>query len=73
MLPVWIMFMDNRNRGRMCFLMETHSLDKEISFSGFYYVIDDSGTAVYDSYDNLVGNFETETEAVNMIRAFYGE
>lgn len=73
MLPVWIMFMDNNDRRRMCLLSEIHSPDREISFSGFNYVIHDSGTAVYDSYDNLVGNFETETEAVNMIRACYGE
>lgn len=45
----------------------------EIQLLGFYYVIHDSGTVVYDSYDNLVGNFETETEAINMIRACYGE
>lgn len=49
------------------------SVTREIELLGFYYVIHDSGTAVYDSYDNLVGNFETETEAVNMIRACYGE
>ena len=46
---------------------------REIELLGFYYVIHDSGTAVYDSYDNLVGNFETVTEAINMIRACYGE
>lgn len=46
---------------------------REIELLGFYYVIHNSGTAVYDSYDNLVGNFETETEAINMIRACYGE
>lgn len=49
------------------------SATREIELLGFFYVIHDSGTAVYDSYDNLVGNFETETEAVNMIRACYGE
>lgn len=47
------------------------SVTREIELLGFYYVIHDSGTAVYDSYDNLVGNFETE--AINMIRACYGE
>ncbi len=65
--------MSNNDSKRMCFLTEIHSLDREITFSDFNYVIHDSGTAVYDSYDNLVGNFETETEAINMIRACYGE
>lgn len=46
---------------------------REIELLGFYYVIHDSGMVLYDSYDNLVGNFETETEAINMIRACYGE
>lgn len=71
MSPVWGIGMDwNKAMLMRCScLLET----REIELLGFYYVIHDSGTAVFDCCDNLVGNFETETEAINMIRACYGE
>lgn len=45
----------------------------EDEFSGFNCVIHEGGTAVYDSYDNFVGDYPTESEAVSMIRGYYGE
>ncbi len=47
--------------------------ETEVAFSGFNFVIHEGGTAVYDSYDNFVGDYPTESEAVSMIREYYGE
>ena len=56
-----------------CAKMSSTYCGTEVAFSGFYCVIHEGGTAVYDSYDNFVGDYPTESEAVSMIRECYGE
>lgn len=65
--------MDDKDVSKGCF---NPIYNQRLTFKNVDYIIHENGTTVYDSNNNIIGEYPTESEAVEaireMIEGYYG-